>query len=75
VALKAKEKKMRNPIITAEWVSWLAASAAGSMALTAFAFGSFETKIQAKETKEDMKAWMIRIEQKLDALSEKLARE
>lgn len=44
---------MKNPTLTT-WVTWIAAIMVAAFTLSSFAFGTFQTKDDARETKSDI---------------------
>lgn len=56
---------MKNPGFPI-WIGWMGATVAAAMCLSAFAFTTFQTKDEAKDSKQDIVQRLERIEQKLD---------
>lgn len=56
---------MKNPKLET-WVSWLAATLVAALTLSAFAFTTFQTKDDAKESKADLVQRLDRMEHKID---------
>lgn len=52
----------------AQWIAWLGSTLVAALTLSAFAFGTFETKQDAKDKKQDLVERLVRIEAKLDRL-------
>ena len=56
---------------TAQWVAWIGATLSAVLVASAFAFTTFATKEEAKESKADLTQRLSRIEDKLDQVLER----
>ncbi len=58
---------MKNPSMIT-WIGWIGATVVAALIGCAYAFNTFQTKDDAKETKSDIVQRLDRIENKIDEL-------
>ena len=53
------------------WVEWIGATVVAAAVAVSFAFGTFQTKGEAKEAKDDVIQRLMRLESKMDVMLER----
>lgn len=56
------------------WVAWLGSTLIAALTMSAFVFGNFQSKDQARQDKEDVHKRLDRLESKSDRMLEMLSR-
>lgn len=53
---------------TSQWISWIVATATAALTICAYAFTTFETKLDSLEKKSAIEKKLDRMDEKLDRL-------